>query len=192
MRAVPPSRYLVFLSIATLGCLVDLLTKHWIFDELDTPPLGRTWWIWDGVFGFQTSLNEGALFGIGQGQVFLFVVLSCVALAALVVWLFVFGAARDWLLTVALGSVSAGVLGNLYDRLGLPGLQWTYATDLHAVGEPVHAVRDWILVMIGPWHWPNFNVADSLLVCGAALLAWHAYRATGEKDARQDRPPVEP
>ena len=24
--------------------------------------------------------------------------------------------------------------------------------------------------MIGPWPWPNFNIADSLLVCGAAML----------------------
>ena len=29
--------------------------------------------------------------------------------------------------------------------------------------------------MIGPFHWPNFNVADSMLVCGAALLLWHAF-----------------
>ena len=36
-------------------------------------------WIIRGVFGFQTSLNEGALFGIGQGKTWAFVVLSIVA-----------------------------------------------------------------------------------------------------------------
>jgi signal peptidase II len=41
-------------------------------------------------------------------------------------------------------------------------------------------VRDWILVMIGPYPWPNFNLADAMLVCGAALLAWHALRGTGD------------
>ncbi len=185
MRAIPPSRYLVFLSIAAVGSLVDLATKHWIFDWLGMPdPFNReVWWIWEGVFGLQTSLNEGALFGIGQGQVLLFILLSCVALVALLVWLFVAGAARDLLLTVALGGVTAGILGNLYDRLGLPGLKWTYASNLHELGEPVHAVRDWILVMIGPWQWPNFNIADSLLVCGAALLAWHAYRLADTQKA---------
>ncbi|MBN2216299.1 MAG: signal peptidase II [Pirellulales bacterium] len=183
MRAVPVSRYLVFLTLATLGCLADLVTKHWAFDKLHMPPFGQIEWLWDGVFGFQTSLNEGALFGLGQGWSPLFVVLAGVALVALVVWLFVFGAARDWLLTVALGAVTAGVLGNLYDRLGLPGLTWSYANELHAIGDPVYAVRDWILVMIGPWHWPNFNVADSLLVCGAALLAWHAFRSGSAKEA---------
>ena len=35
---------------------------------------------------------------------------------------------------------------------------------------PVHAVRDFIQVMIGRWPWPTFNLADSLLVCGAGLL----------------------
>ncbi|NLE39744.1 MAG: signal peptidase II [Pirellulaceae bacterium] len=181
MRAIPLSRYLIFFSIAAVGFGADLATKNWIFAQLGgpTPHHANYWWIWKGVFGFQTSLNEGALFGIGQGQVFLFALLSCVALVALLAWLFVAGAARDLLLTVALGCVSAGILGNLYDRLGIPGLTWQYANALHEVGEPVHAVRDWIVVMIGPWQWPNFNIADSLLVCGAVLLAWHAFRSGG-------------
>jgi len=41
-------------------------------------------------------------------------------------------------------------------------------------------VRDWILVMIGPYPWPNFNLADAMLVCGAALLAWHALCGSGD------------
>ena len=69
----------------------------------------------------------------------------------------------------------AGILGNLYDRVGLPGLKWNVANDLHKIGDPVFAVRDWILVKFGNWPWPNFNIADSLLVCGALLLAWHAF-----------------
>jgi signal peptidase II len=73
------------------------------------------------------------------------------------------------------GCVTAGIFGNLYDRLGLPGLRWNWTNQIHQVGQPVHAVRDWILVMIGKWPWPTFNLADSLLVCGAALLVWQAY-----------------
>src|SRR5574340_159300 len=62
---VPITRYVAFFSIATAGCLVDLTTKHGMFHWLGMPG-GRTYWLWDGVFGFQTSLNEGALFGMGQ------------------------------------------------------------------------------------------------------------------------------
>lgn len=92
---------------------------------------------------------------------------------------------------MALGCVTAGILGNLYDRLGLPGLKWNYAEPpLHEVGDPVYAVRDWILVMIGPYGWPNFNIADSLLVCGAAMLVWHAFWAKpdgGKQEAEGDQ-----
>ncbi len=166
MRAVPPNRYPIFFSIAIAGCLVDLATKQWVFDWLGMPG-GRTWWLWQDRVGIQTSLNPGALFGIGPGLVHAFSALSVIAAVAILVWLFAAGAARDRLLTVALGCVMAGILGNLYDRLGLPGLT-------EANGAAVFKVRDWILVMIFGWPWPNFNVADSMLLCGAALLVWHA------------------
>jgi signal peptidase II len=69
--------------------------------------------------------------------------------------------------------ITGGILGNLYDRLGL----WDHRglpPELH------HGVRDWILFVwpevrlriFNPW--PNFNLADSLLVCGAILLVLHA------------------
>ncbi len=175
-RRVAPNRYVVFFTIAIVGCLTDLVTKSWIFARLDAPPNGDTWWIINGVFGFQTGLNEGALFGMGQGFVTFFAIMSVTAAVGIVVWLFVAGAARDLFLTTALGMVTAGIFGNLYDRLGFPGLNWQYANQLHEIGDPVYAVRDWILVMIGSWPWPTFNIADSMLVCGAALLVWHAFR----------------
>ena len=174
MRAVPASRYLVFFSIAVVGCLVDLATKQTMFDRLGMPGSKPVWWLLPDVFGCQTSLNEGALFGMGQGMVAVLAVLSIAAACGILVWLFYAGAARDWLLTVALGCVTAGIFGNLYDRLGMHGLTWGAGYPHHLPGEPVFAVRDWILVMIGRWPWPTFNVADSLLVCGAAMLLWHA------------------
>lgn len=175
MKAVPVSRYIVFFSIAVVGCLIDLATKSWIFDRLGMPG-GRVEWIWQDVLGFETSLNKGALFGLGQGWVTAFTVLSVVAAVGVFYWLFFAGAARQWSLTVALGCVSAGIFGNLYDRLGMPGLKWNFADPPHhRVGDSVFAVRDWILVMIGRFHWPNFNVADSLLVCGAVIIVWHAF-----------------
>ena len=177
MKAVPPSRYAVFFSIAIVGCLVDLATKWWMFRWLGEPPeCTKPWWVWENVFGFQTSLNQGALFGMGQGWVHVFSLLSVLAAAGIFYWLFFRRAAQDLLLTVALGSITAGIFGNLYDRLGMPGLQWKFANELHQVGDPVYAVRDWILVIIIKWPWPTFNVADSMLVCGAALMVWHVLK----------------
>lgn len=174
MMPVPRSRYLVFLSLALFGCLLDLSTKSWIFGRLGLPGEQGVWWLWQDVFGLQTSLNEGALFGIGQGSVNFFSVMSVAAAIAIFLWLFAAGAARDWLVTIACGLICAGILGNLYDRLGMPGLFWNYANPpLHEMGEPVYAVRDWLLVMIGSWPWPTFNLADSMLVAGASLIIIH-------------------
>ncbi|MCH7729326.1 MAG: signal peptidase II, partial [Planctomycetes bacterium] len=89
--------------------------------------------------------------------------LSVIAAAGIVIWLFVLKGARDKLLTVSLGCVTAGIFGNLYDRLGFAGEEYQ------------SGVRDWILFKFGDYKWPNFNIADSLLVCGAMLLFFHAF-----------------
>ncbi len=163
----------LFFGSAVVGLIVDLATKKWVFDWLGSPPSGQTYWIWEDVLALKTSLNEGALFGIGQGQGTIFVVLSLLAVLGILLWMYWGGAARDWLLSLALGCVTGGTLGNLYDRLGWSNLRWEYANELHEVGEPVYAVRDWIYFKL--IEWPIFNIADSLLVCGAILLLWHAF-----------------
>lgn len=168
-RAYPKSRILVFSLIAVLGGVADLLTKQWVFAWLGPPQadVDNTWWLIENYVGIQTSVNQGALFGIGQGFSHIFALLSVVAAAGIIFWLFFVGGAKDRLLTVALACISGGIIGNLYDRLGL----W------HSSDAPAHfknGVRDWILFRYKDHTWPNFNIADSLLVCGAALLFWHA------------------
>ena len=59
---------------------------------------------------------------MGQGFSPLFAALSLGAAVGILVWLFPAGAAHDWLLDHRPGLVTVGILGNLYDRLGLPGL----------------------------------------------------------------------
>jgi len=177
MQRIPTNRYALFLLPAIVGCAADLATKAWMFS---CPQLraGEIYWLWAEHVGFQLSWNEGALFGMGQGKVWLFAALSVVAAVAIPIWLFRFGAARDAWLTFALGCVMAGVLGNLYDRLGLHGEVWPGLGE--RAGEPAYAVRDWILWQINDdWRWPNFNIADSLLVVGAAVLFVHALRQPG-------------
>ena len=176
---LPASRYALFFALAIIGVSVDLATKSYMFANYFEPSVVEThqdvhWWI-DGIFGIQTSTNPGALFGIGKGYSWLFATLSIVALVGILAWLFIWRAAHDRWLTIALGMVSGGILGNLYDRLGFGYVQ----------GAPEsirNNVRDWILFrlegvpMFDPW--PNFNIADSLLVCGACLLFIHAFFVT--------------
>jgi signal peptidase II len=181
MPAVSARRYALFCGIAAGGCALDLLTKHVAFQRLGMPG-GESHWLIPEVFGFTTSLNEGALFGIGQGQGMIFCALSIIAALGIGYWLFVAGAAQDLWLTVALACVTAGIFGNLYDRLGLPGLTWQPGYG-HAPDERVYAVRDWLHFKVEPLiDWPIFNIADTLLVCGAALMVLHALRS--EKRAK--------
>lgn len=174
---VPISRYITFFALAILGLAADLGSKHWVFGKLGMPLESPPWWLWEGYVGFETSLNEGALFGLGQGWVEMFAGLSFIALISIVYWLFVAKAAHDLWLTACLGLITAGVLGNLYDRLGMHNLVWTERLKSTEVGKPVYAVRDFVLVQLSDqWRWPNFNIADSLLVCGAGLLVCLAMR----------------
>lgn len=159
-------RWATVLVLAIALCLVDLVTKELVFQWLGPPQGSTVWWIWPNYIGFQTALNHGALFGMGQGMVPVFVVFSLVAVAGIFYWLWS-GAIGDWGLTLTLALILGGILGNLYDRLGL----WSHP----GLAGDTRAVRDWILLQYGPEYvWPNFNLADSFLVCGAALLAWRS------------------
>jgi signal peptidase II len=177
---IPRRRIIWFFALAALGCLADLLSKHFVFQHPEMYH-GSEWWLWEGHLGIQKSLNEGALFGLGQGNVWLFATLSVAAVVAIPIWLFVFRAARDPLLTAALGCVSGGILGNLFDRVGLSGLKWDRFNSLRS-GEDVYAVRDFILMQ---WNdrlvWPNYNIADALLVLGACFLLFQSW-STAKSD----------
>ncbi len=164
---------LVFFLIAILAAFLDLGTKSWIFGRLGMPGESGPLWVWNGVFGFQTALNEGALFGMGQGFVLAFAFLSMAMLAGIVIWL-LGPFYKNRFLVAVMGLISGGIVGNLFDRLGLHHLRWS-EDGYHVAETPVYAVRDWLLVMIGSYHWPNFNLADSYLVVGVILLGIYIF-----------------
>ena len=179
-----------FTAVALLGLTADLFTKHWAFQTLGMPGsykketephLNGVCWIWQDVVGFQTSLNLGALFGMFEGQTTILVILSLVFLIGIILYVLLW-AWQSSFFTAILGLLTAGICGNLYDRLGWHGLVYPdflwWRGELHPhpmAGEPIYAVRDWILCMIGTFHWPNFNIADSLLVCSVILLLLHGF-----------------
>ncbi len=199
MTAVPSSRYWCFGILTAGGVASDLLSKAWVFSELGAPGRSSEWsWQTDFLWGrFEFSLstvfNEGALFGIGQGFSWLFAGLSIVAALGIVYWLFVRGEARNWWLTIALGLILSGALGNLYDRLHLHC--WTKPG-----GEPQYGVRDFLDCKI-PWigfdrpfrprlvrkkDWPVFNLADVYLVTGAILLTMYSFVTPGSPASKPD------
>jgi lipoprotein signal peptidase len=96
-----------------VGLTTDLVSKHLAFHNLrfDHPKI-----LLPGILSLNLSLNFGALFGIGKGLSFLFVLASALAVA-FVAYMFVSSQRRQWVVHLALGLVLAGALGNLYDRL---------------------------------------------------------------------------
>lgn len=160
-------RAILFLSLLSVGLVADLVTKSIFLSKYPPNAMAPVWWI-DGVLGVQTSTNGGALFGIGDGGSHWFALFSVVALIFVVYWLFIAGNATSIWLTFALGLVSGGILGNFYDRVGMG-----YHPSWNAPHLKGH-VRDWIHFRLEgvPFFdpWPNFNIADSLLVTGAFLL----------------------
>ena len=171
-------RYALFFLPAIIGLAADLITKSYMFANYFSTqiankgyPQNHVWWI-EGIFGIQTSTNPGALFGIGKGFSWLFAIFSIIAVLGILLWLFRFGGIWDRWLTFAMGLVTGGIFGNLYDRLGFgytPGFPASIRTN----------VRDWILFRLEgvPFFdpWPNFNIADSVLVAGAIMLFVHAF-----------------
>ncbi|HET8523046.1 MAG TPA: signal peptidase II [Thermomicrobiales bacterium] len=97
--------------------------------------------------------NTGAAFGVLQGQTG---VLTAVALFVLIGLIVSYRRVPDpsFFLTVGLGLLLGGALGNLLDRVRLG-----YVVDFVAVGI-----------------WPKFNVADSAITIGVLLLAVQFWR----------------
>ena len=161
--------WILFVAVGMLAAVVDLATKSAAFAWLGMPGSGRALTILPGYLVFETNLNEGALFGMGQGMGAVFATVSVAAIMGIVALVARPSTRRDPWILFALGLIVGGILGNLYDRLGLPGLEWH--APLARVGKPVLAVRDWIhFTLPGVIDWPIFNLADSWLVIGAVML----------------------
>jgi signal peptidase II len=165
-RPVGAGRWVLFWAIALGGMAFDLTTKSVIFERIG-PPGSRPVPVLPNVLELHTSYNPGALWGLGRNLKYsslFFAGLSILAALAICYWLFVRRAAADWRLTVALGLIMAGALGNCYDRL--------------VFGQ----VRDFVHFHVDPigFDCAIFNFADNMLVIGAVLLMLLALRPEPE------------
>lgn len=179
-------------GLAAIGFLADQGTKYGMFRYLYSPTLEGRREVVPGAFRFIAQftaehpaadgwraplqalngpvlprVNNGALFGLGQGYDVpansFFALVSVVAAVAIAAWSFRRTTAGDRWLCAALGLILAGTLGNLYDRMVFGG------------------VRDFLYFY---WfEWPVFNVADCFLVCGAGLLLLQAFAAPAKEKA---------
>jgi signal peptidase II len=147
----------LWVSLAVL--VADLATKAWISSAF---AYGERREI-TPFFNLVLVYNKGAAFSFlaeaGGWQRWFFTVVTVAISVAILVMLRRHRGSR--LLACALALVLGGALGNLYDRVTLG-----------------HVV-DFVQLHAGGYYWPAFNVADSAISVGVALLVWDSLR--GEK-----------
>jgi signal peptidase II len=141
--------HLIFWLFTLVGLVLDLWTKKAVFEWLEDR---HSYTVIDGFMQLVRALNDGAAFGLFSGKILLLTIVPIMALVASIAF-FLFSGPQPRKVYVALGLVAAGACGNLYDRIFNDGL-----------------VRDFIDVNFRSYHWPTFNVADSLLCIGVAVL----------------------
>ncbi len=141
-------------SAAIIGAVLvlDQITKHFVQKYIRMHDLIV---VIPGFFNLTHVRNKGAAFSIlsnlpdlWRGAFFISVTVIAVAVIAVLI-----RKNEDRLLVVAFSLIIAGAIGNLIDRI--------------RYGE----VIDFIQWYIKSWYWPSFNVADSAISTGVALLA---------------------
>lgn len=153
--------------VAGAVVMLDQLTKMLALDRL---PLGIALPLIDGVLALTLLMNPGLAFGllagVPTGWRWVVALLSLGALVVLVRVALRVLPRGGWLDHGAVGLVFGGAVGNLIDR------------------ARYGAVVDFVDVHYGAWHWPAFNVADSAISVGVALLALRLVTDRTERSGR--------
>jgi signal peptidase II len=144
----------VFAAVALVFYVADVATKLLAVSRLTDHPDVR---VVGDVLVLHLTRNAGAAFSTGTEYT---VILSCVAMLAVLVVLYVSRRAGSLVWAVALGLLFAGVSGNLTDRL------------FRSPGPLRGHVIDFLMLP----HWPVFNVADMCINVAAGLILLQAFR----------------
>lgn len=154
-RPAGPRRIRTLAVVATLVVALDLATKLAVVANLE----GRTpIELVGGLLTLRVIRNPGAAFGLGVGATVVFSLVAIVV-AGTIIRLAPRLRSLSW--AVALGLILGGALGNLVDRI------------FRAPGPLLGHVVDFLDVAYFPWI---FNLADSAIVCGGALMVLTSLR----------------
>jgi len=140
----------VYGLVALAISVSDQLLKRWIVasygDKLGQPsPVIGDW------FRINFIHNNGGLFGLFQGQAQIFALVTLGVVVVLVA-IEVGSGWRSWLLTITLGLLLGGAIGNFIDRL-----RFGYVVDFADIG-------------IGSSRFYIFNIADSAVTVAILLM----------------------
>ena len=161
-----PRKLAIFIPLLVVGLVLDQVTKVLVMLKL---PMGSQVPLIPGLLNLVHIHNKGAAFGLFSGWSADFAWVFFVATTALVLGVLGYLLWRlpddHWPAALGYSLILTGALGNMIDRVRL--------------GEVV----DFIDVYWGRYHWPAFNVADSLVCLGTAILVWVIIRDEKTADA---------
>ena len=107
----------------------------------------------NSLFNLVLIYNRGMSFGLFNGggglNALMFSLFAAAIVTVLIYWL---SRVESLLLAIAIGLIIGGAIGNVIDRI-----RWG-------------AVVDFLDFHVGTWHWPAFNVADSAICIGVAMM----------------------
>jgi signal peptidase II len=162
--ARPADRRGILFLVSALIVVIDRVSKITVARSI---PLGDAHVVIPKIFRITHVLNTGAAFSLFGDSAspervrWLLVAFSLIAGLIVAVVLMRMGR-RITATTFGLALILGGAIGNAYDRIR------------------TGAVIDFFEVHIVHYHWPDFNVADSAIVCGGILLVLHSLIATRE------------
>ncbi len=144
---------MLYSLILLLVVVADQLTKQWVTSSFR---LFESRELVEGLLYFTYVTNTGAAFSLfadvdSPWRHYFFVTVAVVAMIGLTAT-YIYTRKNHRLYGVALALIAGGAMGNLIDRIRLG------------------AVVDFIDVMIGTYHWPAFNIADSAICVGVGLF----------------------
>ncbi len=158
----PKSR--LFLGAFAVSLILDQLTKRWIIETLDFSDRIS---VIEGFFYLTHVRNPGAAFSLfatapAEIRQPFFIIVTLIAIGLIISFLRRLSPGEK-LSAFALGLILGGAVGNLVDRL-----------EHGEVVDFLH-IRLW-----AGYSWPDFNLADSFIVVGVALLVLELFVTEGE------------
>lgn len=142
----------MYIFIIILGIVVDRVTKLLSINKLKGK---ESITVIKDFFSFEYVENEGAAFGILEGRQYILSAVAAIMIIAMIFYLIKYKPSSK-LLKISLAMVIGGAIGNLIDRL-----YYNYVVDFISLHY-----KD-------VYYFPNFNVADMLVVVGTILLSFY-------------------
>ena len=143
----------IYYGIAIVVILLDQLTKWLVVKNME---LGEKITIWDPYIGLLSHRNRGAAWGMLEGQMWLFYVVTLLVVVG-IIYFFQKEGKTNRLFAVSLMFLLGGAIGNFIDRI------WRK--------EVVDFVD--VLIPVINYDFPIFNVADAALTIGVVLIIIH-------------------